>query len=468
MKRLLPKFLPFLIVMISGSVLAQQHAVVKGTVLGIVEPKAYLRKDQETIAANINNGSFMFSIPLERELVYELVLGNNSIEIYLEPGDELIIQSTESDFYQSLQFSGTHPEENRFYLLRDIKRSEVYNPILQRIRKRDENSFVQALDSVIESMRNDLIIFKQTTPQLSRKFEFIESVNRKFIGINQRGVYSGNYASNHPSDPVLNPQFLKYLDTLKYNDPRYLDSPRFRDFVRNHRYNTLEKLLLEKPELRDEPSGNIKAMFTIIDQLFKDQAIKDYALYSTLKYELRQHGLDLPETMVTEFYSKCSNADYVADIKANYYTWTTLAKGKLAPDFTLNDDRGKAFSVKSFAGKILYVDVWASWCGPCIAEMPYLDSLINNYKNNDRIAFVKVSIDVNPKAWLKSLKVQPNVVNLRAEEGANSAFTKAYAIKDIPRYFLIDSAGKIISVNAPPPSSPHLKSHLDRLISSLK
>jgi thiol-disulfide isomerase/thioredoxin len=457
-----------LIMLNTTFVLAQDHVVIKGKVAGTDESKAYLRKDQETIEATINKEEFTFSIPLATESVYELLLGDNSIELYLEPGDELRIESSQADFYSALQFSGPHANENRFYLMRDLKRSQVYNPVLQRIRKKDEVHFVHSLDSVIQSMHNDLIAFKQINPALSKKFEFIESVNRKFIAINQRGVYAGNYASNHPSDPVIEPNFSHYLDTLQYQDPRFLQSPRFKDFVRNHRYNTLEKLLLEKPELKNEASGNIEAMFTVIEELFQNQAIRDYALYTSLKYELRQHGLDIPAKTVEDFYAKCKNKDYVADIKSNYYTWTTLAAGKPAPDFALRDDNGKSFSVKSFEGKLLYVDVWATWCGPCIAEMPYLDSLVSTFKGSTKVAIVKVSLDVNQKPWLKSLKAQPNVVNLRAAEGANSAFAKSYAIKDIPRYILIDPNGKIINVNAPPPSSAELRRHLDRLIAQVK
>jgi thiol-disulfide isomerase/thioredoxin len=441
---------------------SQINATLTGRILAASQSKVYLRNDQETINASIVNDTFTFSVPVKQESVYELLYGDNAIEIYMEPEDHLTVETVDQDFYNAMKFSGQHANENLFSLQRDLRRSNIYNPVLRSIRKRSVEAFIKSLDSIMHSMQNDLMVFAKKAP-LSQKFRFIESVNLKFIAANQRSVYSGNYGANHPG-VVLDPAYYNYLDTLDYHNPKFLLSPRFRDFVRNHRYNAVDNLLKERPELKDSISGNIAAMFAVVNKLFTNQIIRDYALYTSLKYELRMHGLDIPAPVISSFYSLCKNDDYVSDIKSNYYTWTTLSSGKPAPDFNLHDANGNPVTLKNFRGRIAYIDVWATWCGPCIAEMPHLDTLVAAYSGSTTMAFLKISIDVNENAWQKKLKSQPNVVNLRAAEGANSAFAKAYAIRDIPRYMIIDPNGKIVQVNAPPPSSPDIRKELDRLI----
>jgi thiol-disulfide isomerase/thioredoxin len=138
-----------------------------------------------------------------------------------------------------------------------------------------------------------------------------------------------------------------------------------------------------------------------------------------------------------------------------------------APNFNYENHKGGTTSLKDLKGKILYVEVWATWCGPCIKEMPALTQLIKDFKGQD-IEFISISIDSENdyEKWRKMVP-EKNVggIQLLADKGLKSDFMQAFSIGLIPRSILLDKKGKIITHKAPRPSATNTKSYLDNLLS---
>lgn len=142
-----------------------------------------------------------------------------------------------------------------------------------------------------------------------------------------------------------------------------------------------------------------------------------------------------------------------------------LAKGKPSPKFKnyVNFKGGKK-SLSSFKGKYVYIDVWATWCKPCIAQIPSLKILEKKYHNKN-IEFLSISIDDERTAgswdnalakWKKMVK-NKNLTGVQLYAGKDIAFMKEYQVTGIPRFILIDPKGNIVSANAPRPSDPSLE-----------
>jgi thiol-disulfide isomerase/thioredoxin len=134
-------------------------------------------------------------------------------------------------------------------------------------------------------------------------------------------------------------------------------------------------------------------------------------------------------------------------------------EGEPALDFNYLDTDGNELSLASFKGKLVYVDVWATWCGPCKAEIPSLQKLEADYHGKD-ITFMSVSVDTDKEAWEKMV-ADKELGGIQLWADGWSKITKDYAIFGIPRFMLFDAEGNVISTNAPRPSSDDIRKLLD-------
>ena len=128
----------------------------------------------------------------------------------------------------------------------------------------------------------------------------------------------------------------------------------------------------------------------------------------------------------------------------------TAQYGKPAPLFKLRDTTGKIYSLDDFKGKLVYIDLWASWCLPCRLETPYMHNIIRRYSNRTDIAFIGVAVADRMPDWKKAIRQdKPRWLQLRDN---NTFVANAYAATSVPRYILIDKTGNVLDFNAPPPS----------------
>jgi thiol-disulfide isomerase/thioredoxin len=134
-------------------------------------------------------------------------------------------------------------------------------------------------------------------------------------------------------------------------------------------------------------------------------------------------------------------------------------EGEPAIDFNYPDIEGNEISLTSFKGKLVYVDVWATWCGPCKAEIPSLQKLETDYHGKD-ITFMSVSVDTDKEDWEKMV-AEKELGGVQLWADGWSKITKDYAIFGIPRFLLFDAKGNVISTNAPRPSSDEIRELLE-------
>ena len=127
--------------------------------------------------------------------------------------------------------------------------------------------------------------------------------------------------------------------------------------------------------------------------------------------------------------------------------------------FAYPDVTGKKVALDDLKGKLVLVDLWATWCGPCRAEEPHWEKLNEEYKDK-AVAFVGVSVDQDKPKWEEYVKTK-HMKGIQIHAGTGNELSNAYKVTGIPRYILIDKAGNLITADSPRPSDPKLKSLLD-------
>jgi thiol-disulfide isomerase/thioredoxin len=133
--------------------------------------------------------------------------------------------------------------------------------------------------------------------------------------------------------------------------------------------------------------------------------------------------------------------------------------GVPAFQFSYPNISGQKVSLADLKGKVVLIDMWATWCGPCRAEEPHWEKLNEEFKNKS-VAFVGVSVDQDKPKWEAYVK-EKNLKGIQLHAGSGNTLSDAYKVNSIPRYILIDKSGNLISADSPRPSDPKLKALLE-------
>lgn len=135
----------------------------------------------------------------------------------------------------------------------------------------------------------------------------------------------------------------------------------------------------------------------------------------------------------------------------------TEAGSEIPYDPTLATVNGTTCKLSDLSGSFLYIDVWATWCVPCVKEIPYLEEVAEHFEGNDKIKIISVSVDQNREAWLKKLeRDKPDWGQYILSPEEAQKFMKAWGIGGIPRFIMINKEGRIFSADAQRPSSEEL------------
>ena len=223
-----------------------------------------------------------------------------------------------------------------------------------------------------------------------------------------------------------------------------------------------ENNYLAQKALSDEKfEMELESLFDADEATFKDALAKKKA--NDIKM-IDGKGLD--ETLVNMLRP---SFDQEEKFLLDYFKQKAAAKkmeGVASPTFDYENHKGGKTKLEDLRGKYVYIDVWATWCGPCRAEIPHLKKVEEKYHGKN-IEFVSISVDTDKdhEKWQKFVvDKELGGIQLFADKNWNSDFIKAFGINAIPRFLLIGPDGKVIKADAPRPSSSLLVELLDSLV----
>jgi thiol-disulfide isomerase/thioredoxin len=211
---------------------------------------------------------------------------------------------------------------------------------------------------------------------------------------------------------------------------------------------------------------------------------QQFELSQTLVDTIEQKMLELlikeKKTLIIEkaSYFKLSEADLQTNLvnydnfcktlvqKNQKYQYKNSLTGLVGNQFTFKDKSGKNVSLDNFLGKYLYIDVWATWCKPCIEEFPFLENLKKHFKEENDLQIIAVSIDKDFKKWSNFI-TEKKMNGLQFHAAPDADFVKFYDIGALPRYILIDKKGNVISPSALRPSDTGIINKIEDIIKGL-
>ncbi|MGE9314253.1 TlpA family protein disulfide reductase [Niabella sp. CJ426] len=263
------------------------------------------------------------------------------------------------------------------------------------------------------------------------------------------GQFALHYTAsgNNPVDPgfAWQPQF-KIL-----NESTFWTHPLYRAFLFDYCRFAPQQLFTGVASLSPHRNNFPASAHYMGKSLLDIKSIRDWFLTQHLLLSFDSYNFLQAEAIYKEFRQELSDPFLKNKLEAGYTSSLTLKPGKPAPALALTNAKGQPVSLKDFAGKIVYLDFWATWYGPCIADIQANSRQLHQRYQGKDIAFISVCVGSEAGQWKEAIKKydMSGSVNLYAPGGLDDPSVKAYQLNGVPRYILIDKNGKIINNNAP-------------------
>jgi thiol-disulfide isomerase/thioredoxin len=369
------------------------------------------------------NGHFSIKFKADAPNYYRL--GRNAL--YLTPGDQLEVFIDKGN-PRLATFNGSGAEANRYMKNTPFPKGGSFLEAGTQV-KETPGATIAAVEELAAQRSKEL----EATTGITTEFRRLETARIKADLINS--IYSGETYGIYK---------LKLKDTAaKAYTENYKKAiePVIAKYGKNFTDPSLMKLVV----YRDIAEDVIKLGGKPADI----QVIKDWYTASALVKDMQKLSDKAQLKTFAARTTAVKTASYRLAAKKMLDRLMAFGKGDLAADFVATDMSGNQVSLSSLKGKVVYVDLWATWCGPCMDEMPHFEALKAKYKDNPDVAFVSLSIDDTDVPWKKS--VESRKVN-GYQWLINRSKLQAYNIVGIPRTLLIDKDFKIVDMDAPMPS----------------
>lgn len=194
--------------------------------------------------------------------------------------------------------------------------------------------------------------------------------------------------------------------------------------------------------------NNSLADIFILTKHFITSNTSSFVGFYLLNYYSKSYPLKDVKDMYEGFAMKFSGYPTDSALNANLKLYEDLSVNQPAPAFTLINEANDTFNLEKYSGKYLLLDFWASWCQPCIRNIPELKRLKSALPAG-KLAMLNISFDNNKTNWEKAIKKYQlqSFTNLRLEDGFKNDISLKYDIQFIPSSFLIGPDGKILGKN---------------------
>ncbi|WP_377179071.1 TlpA family protein disulfide reductase [Namhaeicola litoreus] len=436
----------------------KNYALLNGKVINHSENIIKLRDIDNKIIKEIEistDGSFNDTLENIVTGYYRISLDKESSTIFLSPGTDISVNLDYQQFDETLIFEGNGSAENNYLSATYLKNENMGDTLTYAyLGSLDEASFIKtALD-----LKTKQLAFMTSQLGISEEFKELEEANLLYTWANRMQNYEAQrrYVSGDEEFKVSD-EFNTFNEGLRLDDQSLANLSSYRNYLQNY-YGA--QIASDENLSKDYSLNYIK----LIAKEVENEALRNSLLYANAQYGITFTSEVQPYYDI--FMASSSNEEHKKEITEKYEKLIKVAAGKPSPKFINYENiDGTTTSLDDLKGKFVYVDVWATWCGPCKREIPHLKEITEAYKNKE-IAFVSMSID-NPKdhdKW-EQMVAEENLkgIQIFAPNAWESDFVQDYSILGIPRFILIDKEGNIVNANAPRPSQEELTELLNSL-----
>ncbi len=398
-------------------------------------------------------GHFSFEFDLDKPVMATLTAGNKRLSLFLEPGMAINMQTSEENFPENMVLEGKGSAENNF--LNDFNKQfgslSQGRIIYDKMRDLDAVAFKAYIELTYQDM---WAFFNLNTGQQAFSKAFIHHLKTQltYEPFQHLLGYPLTHMRTNQLDelPELPVGYYDFLGQADLSDPTMMISPAYRGFLSSYLPYYIKNIY---KEVEEDSRSSREIEYEVAGNIYENEQAS-FIQASIMRMILNYSPLQVSEPLYLDFIARNQVTEYTEALSDLYERVVAIQPGMPAPEFTHHDLQGKAYSLSDFRGKLVYLDFWASWCGPCIQQMPYAKELKKRMAGQSDLVFLYVSVDRDETAWRNAVK-QHEIEGINLHAGTDGA-SKAFNVSGIPAFFLIGRDGILLDHKAPRPSSDNI------------
>lgn len=445
---------------VNAGPLTKLHGKIKNPIsdsISVSYDDGTIEYEAHEIGMKVNkDGTFALSF-LPKQKITDLTIthGDQATEIFIEQGADLNMELDASNFDSTLKYSGEGSAIANFMAVHMLQHSFMnnYGSELQKAMIKEIPEFEKTVNEEKESGIAFLKKYKKGLPET-----FVTYWTKYY----EYGAYSAmlNYPLFHEimkqhtyslKGPVPRENYEIVKKVPAAFDDRYIDIYTYRQYAEIY-YDAKMDADGFKTSAQDR-GGAYRKIDSINSFAYKNMPPKtaEYVVGSKLTGSIKSLPQDYLYQQLMTYKKHFGKSQNAAILEKVFNEAKRMSPGQPAIDFSFKTIDGKQMKLSDLKGKVVLLDFWASWCGPCMMQMPYAKKIEEKFKDKD-VVFLYVSIDEDAASW-KSAITKASIEGVHTiSPGWKGQIPSLYGVRGVPAYFLIDKKGNFALREVPRPN----------------
>lgn len=396
------------------------------------------------------SGVFNYNFDLKQKVFGHIKIGEQFEDLYLCPGDEIIINSEYNNFNDKLEYISKYKAEQEYLHLENVvyfidkikpaktfKTADLYKKNVEAVEIENLKAFNQYLNRFkdpyfIDFKRNEI------------KYKYIH--------------YKALIVAANKFNKFIPDSYFNFIDSVNLNHVEMINSSYYMNAVSTYLYVKYGRFVLRGKEWKLMTQAEKRLVMESSYEIRKNKLtspVRDLMLSEYVKYNLQDVKSDTAfvNKILKDYYKECANKEFSKYIK-DLNTKISKQNGSIIANYEFYDIYSTKQYLHSLKGKYIYIDFWASWCYPCKVNLKDYPNLKAKYADRNDIVYLFINVMDDKNNWSDYVLNNPNYgINWFADKATTKKLKDYFNLDAIPRYMIIDKNLKIIDVDAEIPKN---------------